>query len=132
MVTAMGHKSRTASSSRTSADVNAWFANKQHPQEPLMREVRDVILAADSRITGCIKWQCPTFVFEGNIVSINPQAKSFVSLMFHTGGKIPGSFPQLTGTGATCKYMRIENDDDLRAKQESITEVVRAWCAWKA
>lgn len=62
------------------ADVEAWFAKKRHPQEPLMRKVRAVILAADPGIEECIKWSCPTFTYKGNIASINPQAKKFVSL----------------------------------------------------
>lgn len=97
-----------------------------------MRKVRDVILAADPRVAECVKWSCPTFTFEGNIVSINPQAKAFVSLMFHTGGKIPGALPQLTGTGATCKYMRFDDAADLRARRSELVEVVRAWCSWKS
>ena len=97
-----------------------------------MLSVRKAILSADKRITECIKWSCPTFVFEGNIVSINPAAKNFVSLMFHTGGKIPTRLPQLEGSGATCKYMRIDSAADLKAKRGQLQEVVRAWCAWKS
>jgi hypothetical protein len=117
---------------RAGKDVELWFNNKRHPQEALMRKVRDAILAADPRIRECVKWSSPTFTFEGNIVSINPQAKQFVSLMFHTGGKIPGSFPQLTGTGATCKYMRFDDAADFAKRKGELVDVVRAWCAWKS
>lgn len=129
----MGFKARgAASAARKSADVDAWFTKKQHPQEALMRKVRDVILAADPRIAECLKWSSPTYTFEGNLVSINPQAKAFVSLMFHTGGKIPTKLPQLTGSGATCKYMRFDDAADLRARKGELIEVIEAWCAWKA
>jgi hypothetical protein len=97
-----------------------------------MKKVRERILGADPRVAECVKWSCPTFTFEGNIVSINPQAKAFVSLMFHTGGDIPGELPQLTGTGATCKYMRFDDAVDLAARSHELVEVIQAWCAWKS
>ena len=55
--------------------------------------VRKVILAADERVDECIKWKSPTFTFNGNIASINPRAKKHISLMFHQGAKIPGTYP---------------------------------------
>lgn len=125
----MGFKSRT---SRRDPAVDEWLATRGHPQAALMKEVREVILGADSRVAECVKWSCPTFMYEGNIVSINPQAKSFVSLMFHTGGMIPTALPQLTGTGATCKYMRFDDAADLAAREKDLVEVVQAWCAWKS
>jgi len=129
----MGAKRRTTvRGGGGGGEVEAWFAAKRHPQEALMRKVRDVILKADPRITECVKWSSPTFLYEGNLVSINPMAKAFVSLMFHSGGKIPGSLPQLTGSGATCKYMRFDDAADLAKRKHELVEVVRAWCAWKS
>jgi len=126
----MGLKRRVSRSTR-SGEVDAWLNDRNHPQVALMRKVRKVILGCDPRVSECIKWSCPTFTFNGNIVSINPAAKSHVSLMFHTGGKIPAKLPQLVGTGATCKYMRIESAADLRAQRADIAGVIRAWCDWK-
>jgi len=124
----MGMKPRSGA---RDVEVDVWLRERGHPQAALMRAVRKVILACDSRVGECIKWSCPTFMFNGNIVSFNPAAKTHVSLMFHTGGKIPVDLPQLTGTGDTCKYMRIEDEADLVAKRASLEGVVRAWCAWK-
>jgi hypothetical protein len=126
----MGFKASSRHGTRTTAEVDLWISKRQ--QAALMLSVRKAILSADPRITECIKWSCPTFVFEGNIVSINPAAKNFVSLMFHTGGKIPDRLPQLEGTGATCKYMRIDGAAGLKAKRADLQEVIRAWCAWKS
>lgn len=126
----MGLKPRVSAASGAN-DVEKWLTERGHPQSELMRSVRVVVLAADPRIGECVKWSCPTFIFNGNIVSFNPAAKSHVSLMFHTGGKIPGNYPQLTGTGDTCKYMRIEDEADLRDQRKDLTAVLRGWCAWK-
>ncbi|MGH2656755.1 MAG: hypothetical protein ACRDIZ_08695 [Actinomycetota bacterium] len=41
-----------------------------------MLRVRRIILGADRRITETIKWKSPTFVFQGNIASIDPRTKN--------------------------------------------------------
>ena len=56
----------------------------------------------------------------------------FLPLELAVGGKIPSKLPQLTGTGATCKYMRFDTAADLRARKAELVEVVRAWCDWKS
>ena len=114
-----------------SEDVEGWFEKKQHPQEALMREVRKAILASDKRVEECIKWSCPTFTYKGNLASINPQAKKFVSLMFHHGAKIPGNFPSLEGGGDTARYLQFHDAADLKAKKAELSKIVKAWCAMK-
>jgi hypothetical protein len=115
-----------------SALVDRWFGATEHPKKDLMQAVRKAILEADARVTETMKWKSPTFMFNGNIASINPQAKSHVSLMFHTGASIPGDFPSLQGGGGTARYMRFEDEADCKAKSAELQAVVRAWCELKA
>lgn len=96
-----------------------------------MRKVRHAILASDKRVAECIKWSCPTFTYEGNIVSINPQAKAFVSLLFHQGAKIPGAFPSLDGGGDTARYLQVKDEADLKAKKAELAKIVKSWCDMK-
>src|SRR5688572_18865985 len=63
--------------------------------------IREVILEADPRIEECIKWQAPTFTFEGNLASFFPKSKQHASLMFHQGALIPGS-----GSGSGTSAVR--------------------------
>ena len=70
-------------------------------------------------------------MYKGNIASINPQAKSHVSLMFHTGASIPGDFPSLQGGGGTAKYMRFETEADCASKKDELQRVVKAWIEMK-
>jgi hypothetical protein len=116
----------------TAAEVDEWLASSEHPKKALMESVRQTILDADSRVSETIKWKSPTFMFNGNIASINPQAKSHVSLMFHQGAKIPGDFPSLQGGGDIARYMRFEDEADLSHQAEELRAVVRAWCEMKA
>ena len=112
----------------TAAKVDEWFRERVHPQLDLMQAVRATILAADPRISESIKWSTPTFEYRGNIASINPQAKAYVSLLFHQGARISGSHPILEGGGDTARYVRIDSPADLEAKRQELAAVVRAWC----
>lgn len=112
----------------TDPAVDSWLEAKRHPQTEVMQAVRYAILEADARVTETIKWQSPTFAYKGNMASIMPGAKAFVSLMFHRGAEIPGSHPELQGGGDVARYMRFESLADVEAKRAALSAVVRAWC----
>jgi hypothetical protein len=109
-------------------EIDAWFDDRNHPMTAAMRMVREAILDADPRVEESIKWKTPTWSYKGNIASINPQARKFVSLMFHTGARIPGQFPSLQGGGDTTRYMQFAGAADVEAKRPELQAVVRAWC----
>lgn len=108
--------------------VDEWFAEFEHPLRDTMLAVRSILLAADPRIEESIKWKCPTFGYRGNLVSIDPKAKRFVSLLFHTGASIPGDFPSLEGTGDVARYMRLADASDAEAHCTELTAIAQAWC----
>ena len=116
----------------TSPDVDAWFAEFEHPLKDAMMRVREVILGADGRMTETVKWSTPTYMFEGNLLSFQPRSKKFVSLMFHRGSEIPGDHPTLEGDAALVRTMRFADLPDVEARQGELAGVVRAWCDSKA
>jgi hypothetical protein len=101
----------------TDPEVDAWFARSVHPLKPVMLAVRAAILGVDPRIGEAIKWKSPTFIFQGNIASIDPRAKQYVNLMFHQGAKLPGPHPSLEGGAGTVKYLRFADLADVTAKR---------------
>ena len=115
----------------TSPEVDAWFAAADHPQKTVMQAVREAILAADGRVSECIKWKTPTFAYNGNIASINPQAKQYVSLMFHRGAEIPGDYRALNGSGNMARYMQFKDAAEVESLKPELQAIVRAWCAMK-
>ncbi len=115
----------------TKAEVDAWMARYDNPQQALVQAVREVMLAADPRVEECIKWQAPTFTCKGNIASFFPKAKAHVSLIFHKGGTIPGSFAGLEGEGAEARTFKIADAADLGRRKSDLQAVVRAWCAMR-
>lgn len=112
-------------------EIEAYLAELEHLLKAVMLEVRRVILEADSRISESIKWKSPTFEYRGNLASINPRAKQFVSLMFHTGALIPGEHSALEGGGETARYMRLADEADVQRQRPALEGIVRAWCEWK-
>lgn len=107
-------------------EVDAWFATYDNPMKAVVQRVRELILAADPRIDECIKWQAPTFTYGGNLASFFPKAKQHASLMFHTGGSLPGKHPRLEGEGVG-RIMRITSVGDAEAAQKDLGAIVAAW-----
>jgi hypothetical protein len=112
--------------------VEAWLARYENPMKDVVLRVRDIVLGADARIGECIKWQAPTFTFEGNLASFYPKSKQHASLMFHTGARIPGRHPRLEGTGDTSRVLKIGSVAEADAARRDIENIVRAWCDWRA
>ena len=114
-----------------SPEVDAWFGHLDHPLKAEMLEVRRIILKTDKRIGETIKWKSPTFVFEGNMASIDPRAKKHVNLIFHLGASLPGKHPELEGGGGTVRYMRFADSADVKKKRADVEAAVQAWCSLK-
>ena len=113
------------------AAVEAWMAAYDNPMKPVVEAMRQVILAADTRVGECIKWQAPTFTYKGNIASFFPKSKKHASLMFHTGATIPGDWAHLEGDGKEARSFKVANLEELEDKRDELTAIVRAWCDMK-
>ena len=111
----------------TNPEVDVWFESSDHPLKAAMLRVREIILS-DDRMTEAIKWQSPTFMYEGNLASFNPRTKAHVSLMFHTGASIPGDHPRLEGGGGTARYMKFSSMQDVEDAKADLQRMVDAWC----
>ena len=124
-------KKHSKPSAGDSKAVDQWFVKKGHPQTDLMQAVRKEILSADPRMAEVVKWSTPTFIYEGNLASIQPGAKKFVSLMFHNGAEIPGKHPHLEGDSRLVRTMKFADAAELKNKKAGLKKVVKAWCDWK-
>src|SRR5262245_62918609 len=114
-----------------SKEVDAWFAKYENPMKDVVERIRAIVLAADRRLDECIKWQAPTFTYEGNLASFFPKSKQHASLMFHLGAKIPGKHPRLVGGGSTGRFMKIGSVAEANAAKPDLVRVVKAWCDWR-
>ena len=109
-------------------EVSAWLDQLDHPLMEVIQAVRTQFLEADERITETIKWKSPTFMYEGNLASIDPKAKKHVTVLFHRGAEIPGDHPLLEGGGKLARYIRFPDLESAEKGRAGLTVIVRAWC----
>jgi uncharacterized protein YdhG (YjbR/CyaY superfamily) len=115
-----------------SKEVDAWFERYDNPMKDVVQRIREIVLGADARMDECIKWQAPTFTFEGNLASFFPKSKQHASLMFHLGAQIPGEHPRLEGDSDKGRVLKIGSVAEANAAKKDIEKIVRAWCEWRA
>lgn len=123
---------KAATAAGVNPAVDRWFEELDHPLKPLMLRVRRAILASDKRVSESIKWSTPTFSYHGDIASFIPNAKSFVSLLFHRGSEIPGRHTRLEGDSRLARTMRFASGEDFKKHSPDLQKVIRAWCDDKA
>ena len=68
-------------------EVTRWFDELEHPLKDLILAVRATFLEADERVSETIKWKSPTYMYGGNLASIDPKAKMHVAVLFHRGAE---------------------------------------------
>lgn len=113
------------------AVVERWYRLWDNPMKPVALAMREIILAADPRIVEQLKWQAPTFVFEGSLATFFPGAKKHARLMFPLGGKIPGKFLLLEGSSDISRTMKLASLEEVEAARDELTAIVRSWCRWR-
>jgi len=98
-----------------------------------MRRVRDVIMAADPRVTAVVKYGTVTFVCGHDLAGyVQVADKKRVSLMFNNGAKIPGRYPHLEGEGPNARFMRFVDLAEVNARASELRRIVKAWSAMPA
>ena len=113
---------------KKNAEVERWFAEKKLPNEKPIRRLREILLAADPRISDYIKYGSLLFGYEGDFVSLVQAQKKNINLMFNNGAKIPGKFPHLEGNGPNARFMRFADIAEVNARAGELTRIARAWC----
>jgi hypothetical protein len=113
--------------SNRNPDVEAWLEAYENPQRELVVKIREFILGIDPAVTEAIKWQAPTFMYQGNIASFFPKAKKNVTLMFHQGASLADERGLLEGEGDVSRVARFIDDADFEAKKPALRAVIEDW-----
>jgi hypothetical protein len=88
----------------TSSEVDRWFAERKPPAETTLQRVREIILAADPRVTEYVKYGTVQFGFAGDMANFVQTKERRVNLMFNRGARISGEFPHLEGSGPSARF----------------------------
>lgn len=109
-----------------------------HPLKPEIEAVRNIILSAHPQLKEHIKWNAPSFHYQGeDRVTFNLRGKDSLLLVFHCGAKVKertskeplfedttGLLEWATSDRATIKLTDME---DVAAKIEKLVEVINKW-----
>ena len=64
----------------------------------------------------------------GDFASFVQHDKKTVSLMFNRGGIIPGTFPNMEGTGRQVRFIRFADVAEVNHRAPELSKIVVAWC----
>lgn len=107
-------------------EVERWFVGK--PAEPILRRVREIILAADPRMTEYLKYGTVQFAYEGDFANFVQHGQKTVSLMFNRGARIPGTFHHFEGSGPSARFMRFADLREAQTRAKELSKITVAWC----
>ena len=116
--------------------VAAFLENLEHPLKPEIEGVRKIILNTDSRLTEHIKWNAPSFCFNGDDrITFNMHAKDFFRLIFHCGVKKTSIKEQLfqdesgllTWAAPDRATATFKNMADVKSKEDQLKKVIQRW-----
>ena len=107
--------------------VDDYLKKKKHPLNEEIQRVREIILSTHKDMEEAIKWNCPTFIYKGNMASYFINAKKHVSLMFHKGVLINDKTGLLQGDGKEARTIKFESMADIEKHKKKLETVVNEW-----
>jgi hypothetical protein len=118
------------------AEVDAFMAQLNHPLKAEVQAVRDIIKGVNPAITEHIKWNAPSFCYNGDDkVTMNLHSKDYLQLIFHRGAKVKDNkdftFEDNTGLlewlAADRATIKLHDMNDVTAKKAALAQVVNQW-----
>lgn len=107
----------------------------------LIQEIRKVILSTDKIIGEQIKWNSPSFFYQGEMKEYNPKEykrdlvvvnarKGVALLVFPTGSRIKDKSGILEGNYSDGRRMiTFKNSAEVKAKSKDLQNVIKLWLA---
>lgn len=112
---------------RAKVDVDEFMGGLDHPLKAEVQAVREIIQGVSPAITEEIKWNAPTFSYQGYLVTFNLHATDRVHLVFHNGVILPDPTGLLEGDYKDRRMAYLQDMDDVEAKKAALQDVVRSW-----
>jgi hypothetical protein len=116
--------------------VDQFIQTLDHPLKEEIEKVRAIILSANQQITEHIKWNAPSFCYQGeDRVTMKLQPQDSIQLIFHRGTKVKDSkdfvFNDSTGllkwVAADRAIVTLREMKDVEAKKAELAKVVSEW-----
>ena len=121
---------------RAAQTVEALLAALDHPMKPELERLRALVLAADPAITERVKWNGPSFCWNGDDrIAANVRGNNAVMLVFHRGVAVKDAagfvFEDPTGlmkwAAPDRAVVTFKAMAEIEARAGEIAELVRRW-----
>lgn len=124
-------------SGRRDPKADALVAALGHPSEPAIQRLRDVILAAEPRLTEGVKWNAPSYAVGGEdrlTFRLNPPPA--LQIIFHRGARPKDQdFAFVDPTGLLTwaapdrGVLTVDQAMDISGIEAPLADLVRRWIA---
>ncbi len=122
--------------SNRAGEVDRFLENLSHPLKAEIEHIRASILGSSDQITERIKWNAPSFCYQGEdrvTLKLHPQDR--VQLIFHRGAKVkdPTGFAfedrsgLLTWLAADRAIVTLRDMNDVETHLSALVAVVNDW-----
>jgi hypothetical protein len=118
--------------------VEKFLSELNHPLLDLLNEIRQTIASSSNQIAEEIKWNAPTFYFDGEMPPSNPKEykkyivvfnfskKDCIRLIFLNANKIPDPEKIFEGTYTDGRrIVSINNLEDLSSKKIALQKIIQ-------
>lgn len=119
--------------------VTAYIQKLEPDFAKLIEAIRQLILSTDKEVGEQIKWNSPSFFYQGEMKPFNPKEykrdivvlnirKGVATLVFPTGAKIKDTSGILEGDYTDGRRLAtFKNMDDVKTKGKHLQKVVQQW-----
>ena len=117
-----------------SVEVERYLTALEHPMKSGVQRLRSAILDSDAGISECIKWNAPSFRYDGaDRVTFRLHPRGQCQLVFHCGARSRGEFrfddPSglLVWRGPDRAVVSFADEAAITAQQDAVVDLVNAW-----
>ncbi len=97
--------------------------------QPILSELRYMILQLTPAIEESIKWKVPFYSYNGLLCYLNVRKKE-VDIGFYHGAKLPNANGLLVGNGKLVRHIKIKSFAEIEAKRAAILEIFQEAILW--
>ena len=122
-----------------SSDVDRFLAELEHPLKAGVEQLRAAILASDEAITEHVKWNAPSFCYDGvDRVTFRLRPGDRLQLVLHRGAKVRDDAADfrfdddsglLDWVAPDRAVVTFRDLDDVASRRSAVADLVRRWVA---
>jgi hypothetical protein len=117
-------------------EVDQYLHRLEHPLKAEIEQVRAIILGADKGITEHIKWNAPSFCYQGEDgVTFNLRPQDRIQLIFHRGAKarkdsdfvFEDPSEMLKWASTDRAILTLKDMEEVETKKSALEKLVSQW-----